>query len=102
MIRKDRGEKRIRLKRHIRLTVSGTPERPRLTVFRSARHLYTQIIDDTTGTTLVAASDLAKAYKEQYQGAGSPKEVGHKLGLLTARLAKEKNISTLRYVTGMS
>jgi large subunit ribosomal protein L18 len=93
MIRKDRAEKRERLKRHIRLTISGTPERPRLTVFRSARHLYTQIIDDSTGRTLVAASDLAKAFKEEFQNPGSKKELGHKLGLLTARMAKEKNIT---------
>jgi large subunit ribosomal protein L18 len=93
MIRKDRAEKRERLKRHIRLTISGTAERPRLTVFRSARHLYTQIIDDSTGRTLVAASDLAKAFKEEFQNPGSKKDLGHKLGLLTARMAKEKNIT---------
>jgi len=93
MIRKDRNQKRERLKRHIRLSISGTPERPRLTVFRSARHLYTQIIDDSTGRTLVAASDLAKLFKEEFQNPGSPKELAHKLGLLTARLAKEKNIT---------
>jgi large subunit ribosomal protein L18 len=93
MIRKDRAEKRERLKRHIRLTISGTAERPRLTVFRSARHLYTQIIDDSTGRTLVAASDLAKAFKEEFQNPGSRKDLGHKLGLLTARMAKEKNIT---------
>jgi len=93
MIRKDRAEKRERLKRHIRLTISGTAERPRLTVFRSARHLYTQIIDDSTGRTLVATSDLAKAFKEEFQNPGSKKDLGHKLGLLTARMAKEKNIT---------
>lgn len=93
MIRKDTGQKRDRLKRHIRLRVAGTAERPRLTVFRSSRHLYTQIVDDSTGTTLVAVSDLAKAFKEEFQSPGTPKELGHKLGLLTARLAKEKNIT---------
>jgi large subunit ribosomal protein L18 len=93
MIRNQKGLKRKRLKRHIRLTISGTSERPRLTVFRSSRHLYTQIIDDSTGTTLVAASDLVKAFKEEFQGAGNQKELGKKLGLLTARLAKEKNIT---------
>ena len=93
MIKNQRAMKRERLKRHIRLTISGTTERPRLTVYRSARHLYTQIIDDSTGTTLVAASDLAKAFKDELQGAGNQKELGRKLGLLTARLAKEKNIT---------
>lgn len=93
MIRNQKGLKRQRLKRHIRLTISGTSERPRLTVFRSSRHLYTQIIDDSTGTTLVSASDLVKAFKEEFEGAGNQKERGKKLGLLTARLAKEKNIT---------
>ena len=47
-----------RLKRHkrVRAKISGTPERPRLNVFRSAKHIYAQIIDDVTGTTLVSAS----------------------------------------------
>jgi large subunit ribosomal protein L18 len=49
---------RDRRKRRIRKKVSGTPERPRLSVFRSARHLYAQIIDDSTGKTLAAASTV--------------------------------------------
>ena len=93
MIRKAKVQKRERLKRHIRLTIVGTSERPRLTVFRSSRHVYTQIIDDSTGKTLVAASDLAKAFKEEFQPPGSKRDLGHRLGLLTARLAKEKNIT---------
>jgi len=93
MIRKAKVQKRERLKRHIRLTITGTSERPRLTVFRSSRHVYTQIIDDSTGKTLVAASDLAKAFREEFQSPGTKRDLGHKLGLLTARLAKEKNIT---------
>lgn len=49
---------RNRRKRRIRKKVSGTPERPRLSVFRSARHMYAQVIDDSTGKTLVAASTV--------------------------------------------
>ena len=62
---KDKNAKRLRKVRHIRLRnkVSGTPERPRLAVFRSLRHIYAQVIDDTTGHTLVAASS-ADAIKE--------------------------------------
>ena len=66
---KDKNAKRLRRVRHIRLRnkISGTPERPRLAVFRSLRHIYAQVIDDTTGRTLVAASS-ADAIKE----AGAP------------------------------
>ena len=54
-----------RLKRHkrVRAKISGTPERPRLNVFRSAKHIYAQIIDDVTGTTLVSASSMEKVLK---------------------------------------
>ena len=66
---KDKNAKRLRKVRHIRLRnkVSGTPDRPRLAVFRSLRHIYAQVIDDTTGHTLSAASS-ADAIKE----AGAP------------------------------
>jgi len=52
--------RRVRRKRHVRKTVSGTADRPRLTVFRSHRNICAQIIDDTVGRTLVAASSLDK------------------------------------------
>ena len=62
---KDKNAKRLRKVRHIRLRnkVSGTPDRPRLAVFRSLRHIYAQVIDATTGHTLAAASS-ADAIKE--------------------------------------
>ena len=61
------SKKRARLKRkkRIRKNLVGTPERPRLSVFRSAKHIYAQVIDDTRGETLVAASSLDKSVKEQ-------------------------------------
>ena len=64
-----------RKKRHarIRRRVSGVPERPRMCVFRSEKHIYAQIIDDTTGKTLVSASSLSKEFKEQgLKGSGVP------------------------------
>ncbi|MBU0986100.1 MAG: 50S ribosomal protein L18 [Proteobacteria bacterium] len=55
----------IKRKKRIRKKILGTPERPRLTVFRSSKHIYAQIIDDTSGHTLVAASSLEKVVKEK-------------------------------------
>ena len=58
-----KNEARSKRKRRIRKKVSGSPERPRLSVFRSARHIYAQVIDDTSGRTLVAASSLEAAVR---------------------------------------
>lgn len=58
-------ESRLKRKRRIRKKLSGTPERPRLSVFRSSRHIYAQIVDDISGHTLIAASSLEKTSKEQ-------------------------------------
>jgi len=60
-----RQQARLKRKGSIRKKMSGTPERPRLSVFRSSRHIYAQVIDDVSGTTLVAASSLEKAVNEQ-------------------------------------
>jgi large subunit ribosomal protein L18 len=82
-----------RKKRHarIRRRVSGVPERPRMCVFRSDRHIYVQIIDDTTGKILASASTLSKEFKEQgLKGSGVP---GAKaIGALIAQRAGEKSI----------
>lgn len=56
---------RLKRKRRIRKTLSGTSLRPRLSVFRSAKHIYAQVVDDTSGHTLAAASSLEKAVKEE-------------------------------------
>ena len=63
----------IRRKYHVRKKVFGTPERPRLSVFRSNRHIYAQIIDDTAGATLASASTGTKALREQLNNAGNKK-----------------------------
>ena len=80
--------KRIRLKKKIRTKVSGTMERPRLSVFRSNRFMYAQIIDDTKGVTLVAASDM-----KDTKGAKTAR--AEKVGATIAALAKEKKITTV-------
>ena len=63
----------LRRKYHIRKKIFGTPDRPRLSVFRSNRHIYTQIIDDTAGATLASASTRTKALRDQLPNAGNTK-----------------------------
>ena len=79
-----------RLKRHkrVRGKISGTPERPRLNVFRSNTNIYAQVIDDVTGKTLVSASSLEKGF----EGKGSDCEAAKKVGLAVAERAKAAGI----------
>lgn len=65
---KDKKDNRLKRKKRVRKKIKGTPERPRLTVFKSARHIYAQIIDDSIGGTLVAASTISKDLKPKNQG----------------------------------
>ncbi|MDR0863153.1 MAG: 50S ribosomal protein L18 [Oscillospiraceae bacterium] len=79
-----------RLKRHkrVRAKVSGTPERPRLNVYRSEKHIYAQLIDDLAGVTLASASSLEK----DFDGSGSNKEAAKKVGVAIAERGKAKGI----------
>ncbi len=73
----------------MRKTVSGTPDRPRLTVFRSHANIYAQIIDDTVGRTLVAVSSLEKSLHGQLSGKGGNKAAAATVGsALAAKAAK--------------
>ena len=63
--------RRLRRKKHVRKTVSGTPDRPRLTVFRSQKNIYVQIVDDMAGRTLVAASSQEKPLREKLASGGN-------------------------------
>jgi large subunit ribosomal protein L18 len=92
MITKNRIQNRKRLKQHIRLLISGTSERPRLTVFRSLRHVYAQVVDDSTGKTLLGVSDVSKHLTEQFKDVKGQVAMGKKVGQLLARQAAEKNI----------
>ena len=83
---------RLKRRQRIRRKISGNEARPRLSVFRSARHIYVQIIDDGKGQTLVAASTLSGELKDKLSGlkkADAAKEVGK----LLAAKAREKGIS---------
>jgi len=84
--------RRRRRKLRVRKKVFGTPERPRLTVFRSLKHIYAQIIDDTRGHTLVSASTLSKPLREEIRCGGN-KEAAAKVGEVLAKLALEQGIT---------
>ncbi len=90
MVKKPDSNK-ARLKRHVRVRakIAGTAQRPRLNVFRSAKHIYAQLIDDATGTTLVSASTMDKGF----EGFGGNKEAAKKIGATLAARATEKGIS---------
>ena len=87
-----------RMKRHTRVRgkISGTAERPRLSVFRSENNIYAQIIDDVAGNTLVGASSLDKAI----EGNGSNKAAARAVGKLIAERAKAKGIDTVVFDRG--
>ncbi|HTY59433.1 MAG TPA: 50S ribosomal protein L18 [Bacteroidota bacterium] len=93
MITKKKTEHRSRLKVHIRLRISGTTERPRLTVFRSLKNVYAQIIDDSTGKTLVAVSNLSKPEKDQFRELKGQAAKAKLVGKLAAQKAIEKKIT---------
>lgn len=86
----DKNSLRLRRKIRIRKKVSGTGERPRLVVFRSNTHVYAQIVNDETGSTLVSASTLALSRSDPaaHGNIAGAEQVGREI----ARLAKEKNI----------
>ena len=91
-----------RKRRHVRVRakVSGTGQRPRLNVFRSSAHIYAQVIDDTRGHTLVAASDLEADLKER-AGDGATKVARAKLvGQLVGERAKEAGITAVVFDRG--
>ncbi|MDR3269855.1 MAG: 50S ribosomal protein L18 [Tannerella sp.] len=81
--------RRTRIKRSVRSKISGTSERPRLTVFRSNKQIYAQVIDDTTGKTLAAASSL------KLTDASPKKELAAKVGEIIAKNAQEAGIQVV-------
>lgn len=90
---------RLRRHRRIRLTVHGTPERPRLSVFRSLKHIYAQVIDDSTGRTLVAVSSLSAPVKSEI-GETAKLGVAKMVGAQIATACKEKGIAKVVFDRG--
>ena len=81
--------RRIKIKRRVRKNISGTAERPRLTVFRSNKQIYAQVIDDLTGKTLAAASS------QGIQEKTTKKEIAAKVGELIAKKSQEAGIQVV-------
>jgi len=89
---RDMGRRRRKL--HIRKVVRGSAERPRLCVFRSAGHIYAQVIDDTAGRTVAAASTLSPELREMEGGRGNV-EAAKKVGRLIAEKAVAAGVETV-------
>ena len=89
---------RQRVHTRIREKMSGTAERPRLNVYRSLNHIYTQVIDDATGTTIVAASSAGKKGEEKPYGGNV--EAAKLVGKLIAERAQEKGIKKVVFDRG--
>ena len=83
----DKIQRRIKIKKGIRGKISGSAQRPRMTVFRSNKQIYVQLVDDLTGTTLAAASSL------KFEDKRTKKEVAAKVGEVVAKKAQEAGIT---------
>ena len=97
--RTDRNAQRIKRHTRVRGKISGTPERPRLAVYRSNANISAQIIDDVNGVTLVSASSLDKDLKAEI-GYGGNKEAARKVGAAVAKKALEKGIEVVSFDRG--
>jgi len=97
MAKISRSAARVRRHKRIRKKISGTTDIPRLSVFRSEKHIYAQIIDDSVGNTLVSASSLDKELELK---AGSNKEAAKIVGKLVAKRALEKGIENVVFDRG--
>jgi large subunit ribosomal protein L18 len=86
--------RRLRRQRHVRNRLSGTSQRPRLAVFRSSKHIYAQMINDQTGTTLVAASTMEAEIKAQVKYGGN-KAAATLVGRVVAERAKQAGIDKI-------
>ena len=98
---KHKDKKEHRQKRHLRVRakLSGTAERPRLAVYRSEKHIYAQLIDDTKGITLVSASTVDREMRESTEKPWNV-EAASQVGKLLAKKALEKGISSVVFDRG--
>lgn len=96
MARDSKNDIRLRIHKRIRSKVAGTPERPRLAVYRSLNHIYAQVIDDSKGQTVVAAASTEKTLK----GSGGNLEGAKLIGKAVAERAKGKGIGKVVFDRG--
>jgi len=92
-----RAEARLKRKKRVRTKVRGTPQRPRLSVFRTAKHIYAQIIDDTAAQTLVDASSVSKELRPMIQGKGGNRTGAALVGEFIAKRASGKGIKQVLF-----
>jgi large subunit ribosomal protein L18 len=92
-------KRQLRRRNHVRRTITGTSERPRLTVFRSSKHIYAQLIDDLNGVTLASASTLLSDVKKDVAYGGNVKAAAS-VGTKIAEVAKERGITKAAFDRG--
>jgi large subunit ribosomal protein L18 len=93
----ERRSARLRRHRHVRKRIFGTPDRPRLVVFRSARHIYAQVIDDVAGRTIAGASTLDSSLRAKQ---GRKSERAKAVGALVAERAKAAGVERVAFDRG--
>ena len=99
MAKESRNDKRVKRHARVRKNLFGTPERPRLCVYRSNKNISAQVIDDVNGVTLASASSLDKELKAEI-GYGGNKEAANKVGEAVAKRALEKGIEEVCFDRG--
>jgi len=96
---KAKRKRQLRRRLHVRRTITGTPERPRLSVFRSNLHIHAQLIDDLSGVTLASASSVQKGVRGEAPNGGNQK-VAALVGAALAEAAKSKGITKAAFDRG--
>ena len=96
----DKRDARLKRKKRVRKKIQGTPERPRLSVFKTAKHIYAQIIDDTTGRTLVSAATVCKDVKHKVKGIGGSIKGAVLVGESIGKKGKAKGIKEVVFDRG--
>ena len=92
--------RRQRAHRRVRSRVSGTAERPRLSVYKSSKYIYAQIIDDLKGETLAQANSSETALRDRYEGGGDSRAAAKVIGEAVAERAREKGVERVVFDRG--